>query len=141
MPKIVKGVKDPLTEDMVKGLIGHLVHVPVNIHTVPDMLGEGTKRNVWFAGKVAGYEKVCIAYDIHKREFIDEPKVFFNVLLVDGMSYALSPDGDVEITIITEEEYEKLLAEYVAREAVSSLENKIIEVRQSKKILKPGEDF
>lgn len=126
--KIVKPISEPITEELVRSLIGKYIHVPTNMHEVPnDLEGGMEETNVWFGGLVAGYEKAVMKFDFHKKEFFEgEPKVFFNILLADGMGYVLSATGDVEIREVTEDEFNDLVAEYVAEQAAKQAQEDLI---------------
>lgn len=126
---IVKTVDQPITEDLVESLIGEYVHCPVNIHTIRKAgQDEVVKENAWFGGQVAGYEKAVLKFDYLSGEFLDEPKEFFNILMTDGLGYVLSPDGDVELRIITKEEFIKLVAEEHAKQSLEQEANNVIQL-------------
>lgn len=109
---MLKTKEQALTEELVAGLAGKFVHVPTNIHKVPTPTGATTEANVWFAGRVAGYEKAVLNFDYETGTFTDEPKVYFNLLLTDGMGYVLTTENDLEIVELTEEEFEKMVEEH-----------------------------
>lgn len=112
MPQVIKAKDQAITEEIVKRLIGKFVHVPTNFHDVATPTGATTKVNVWFAGVVAGYEKAVIGFDYETGEFNEEPQIFFNVHLTDGMGYVLTNDYDLEINELTEEEFTQLVEEH-----------------------------
>lgn len=101
-----------LNEELVAGLAGKFVHVPTNIHKVPTPTGAITEANVWFAGRVAGYEKAVLSFEYETGTFFDEPKQYFNLLLTDGMGYVLTAENDLEIIELTEEEFERMVEEH-----------------------------
>lgn len=143
MTEVLKTIEQPLTEELVQNLVGKFIHVPTNNHKVPDEINGGDQEiNVWFGGRVAGYEKAHIEYDYITNEFLQEPMTHYNVLLVDGMGYVLSNVGDVEIHEISKDEYEAMVQEFIASQIVAQQENETIALAQEpKRILLPGDDF
>jgi hypothetical protein len=133
MAKIIKPLGEKVTEETVKGLVGKLIHVPTNQHTFPQ---ENTTINAWFAGQVAGYEKAYIKYDYEKGEFMEEPHLFFNVLLTDGKGYLLELVNS-EIVELTEDEWNTMVAEYQAKTTITEVEKELI-VPERKIILAEG---
>lgn len=102
-----------ITEEEVISLAGKYISVPQNTHTGPD----GESVNAWFAGQIAGYEKAVISFDYVNGEFLNEPLVYFNLLMTDGAGWVLSKE-ELEIQIITKEEFDNILAEHLANQAV-----------------------
>lgn len=114
--KIIKKLNEPLTESFLESLIGKYVHVPTNEHVTFDpMEKEFVTVNAWFAGKVAGYEKLVYAYDYKEDKFFQKPKTVYKVLLCDGMGYAISEKSSFRE--LTEEEFVKMLAEHDAEKS------------------------
>jgi len=117
--QIVKATEEQITEELVKGLVSKIVHVPTNMHTINNPMENHSETvNVWFAGMVAGYEKAYLNYDYETKEFLKEPVSYFNILLTDGMGYVLSNNGDVEIRVISEEEFNELVKEHKAKQQI-----------------------
>ncbi|MDP9699792.1 hypothetical protein J2T16_002693 [Paenibacillus intestini] len=111
MTQVIKAKSDTLTEDIVASMIGKYVHAPTNIHEVQTPTGAMTKANVWFAGKVAGYEKAVIGFNYEDGEFSEQPETFFNVHLTDGMGYILTTAFELELLELSKEEFEQLIAD------------------------------
>jgi hypothetical protein len=141
--QVVKVVSDPLTEELLRTLVGEYVHGTKNGH---DMInptdGSVERHNVWFAGQVAGYEKAEISFDWQNEQWLDVPQVFYNLLMTDGTSYLLSQD-ELEISIISEYEFTAMLANYQTNEAIRQevKDPSNIILADNKKILVPGKDF
>lgn len=130
-----------LTEEFVQSLVGKIIHVPINkLNVFNSVEGRMEEVNAWFGGLVVGYEKAVLHYDYYNKTDLEEPKVFFNVLLKDGMGYALSQE-ELEIRELDEIEWAKLLAEHHKEEIVQQVMEKEILVPEKPRILKPGEDF
>ncbi|GEA16811.1 hypothetical protein E308F_30570 [Moorella sp. E308F] len=125
--ELVKKKDDKLTEELVASLVGKFVYVPTNIFDVSngDVLEQ---ENIWFAGQVGGYSKVVLQYEYNTQRFAETPHEELNLLLTDGMGYALS-NTNCEMYVITEDEFMELLAEHHARQIVNS------------KLYLPGRDF
>lgn len=140
MSQVVKFVDQELNEELVQSLIGKFIHVPTNMHKVFNQFeGKEEEVNVWFGGKVAGYEKAYIHFNFETKEFMEEPEVYYNILLTDGMGYVLS-QTKVEILEITEEEFMALVAEHHANQ-IAEQPKLIVPESADKKILVPGRDF
>ena len=142
MSKLIKAINEPITEEMLKDLVGKFVNVPTNPHVTQTPTGATGTVNAWFAGKVAGYEKAYVGFDYPAQEFYAEPRVFFQLLLCDGMGYVLS-DG-AEISEISEQDFTELVAREDAKRALEQIErteqNKEIIVPESGIILPGNED-
>jgi hypothetical protein len=119
LANLLKAVnEESLTEDFLEGLIGKHVHVSINEHSVQEELeGEPVVRNVWFAGKVAGYEKGFLKFDWATQQEVDEPIIHLTLLMTDGTGWLLSPTA-LEVQEITEEEFTSMVASEVAKQAV-----------------------
>ncbi|MGA4519274.1 hypothetical protein ACPA0F_18610 [Solibacillus silvestris] len=136
----LKTVEQTFDESAIAGLIGKTIHVPTNKHTVKQQAEDGsledTVVNAWFAGEVAGYEKALLQFDFTDGKFMDKPKVFFNILLTDGMSYQLALT-ESEIIELDEAEFATLLAEH---QAAIDVEKKALEliVPEKPQIILPG---
>ncbi len=112
--KIIKKENEPLTETLLKDLIGKYIYAPTNEHLTYDpMEKDYVIVNAWFAGKIAGYEKSCFAYNYKTDEFFEKPKTIFKILLCDGMAYVISEEKSL-LKELTEKEYMKMLAEHDA---------------------------
>ena len=126
---VLKDLQTPLTEELVTGWVGKLIHVTTNKHkSFNPLLNKEVEENVWFAGKVAGWEKRHLAYDYLTDTFNEEPLVYYTILLTDGMSYVLS-SGDVEVEEITLEKLTEMVEEQQRKKAVKD------------SILLPNKDF
>ncbi len=100
---VLKAQETVLTEELLQSLVGKTIHCPVNYHTtVQNLTGEDSEVNVWFAGMVAGYEKIYLAVDLASESnvlTITEPRTDFRLIMTDGASYALADQSKVlEIT-------------------------------------------
>lgn len=140
MPQIVKTQDQPLTEEIVLFLMGRYVHAPVNNHEIPNDLEGGAHQveNVWFAGKVVGYEKAFIGYDYDRRVELEEPLTFFNLMLSDGMGYQLSTEA-LELNELTEEEFRDMVTMDIARRVAETAPSDLLTVVQDdKKLWVPG---
>lgn len=141
MSNLIKAINEPVTEGMLKELIGKYVNVPTNPHVTQTPTGATGTVNAWFAGKVAGYEKAYVGFDYPAQEFYAEPRTFYQLLLCDGMGYVLS--NGAEILEITEQDFTELVAREDAKRALEQMErvedNKEIFVPESE-IIVPGED-
>ncbi|MGM7682833.1 hypothetical protein ACSVDA_11835 [Cytobacillus sp. Hm23] len=117
MSVLIKDSNMILTEELVKSFVGKIIHVPVNKHLVKQATDSGeieeSEVNAWFAGEVAGYEKAYIKFDYERGKFLEKEKVYFNILLTDGIGYQLAVH-DSEIMEITEEEWKKLITKHQA---------------------------
>jgi len=133
----IKTEEQQVTELMLESLIEKFIHVPKNMHDNLQENGQSEKVNVWFAGKVAGFEKAVIRYDYETATYVDEAKIYYNVLLSDGMAYVLGEE--VVINLISEDEFADLLARFQAENSMTEAGQEIIEGQN--KILIPGEDF
>ncbi|MGN7765376.1 hypothetical protein [Paenibacillus sp. 22594] len=107
-----------ITEEEVISLVGKYISVPQNTHTGPD----GESVNAWFTGQIAGYEKAVISFDYLNGEFMSDPLVFINLLMTDGAGWVLSKE-ELEIQIITKEEFDNILAEHLANQAIDNKED------------------
>lgn len=141
---VLKELHEALTEELVASLVKKYIEVPVNKHTNPDSPEETV--NAWFAGQVAGFEKAELHFDYMKNEYREEPAVFYNILLTDGMGYVLSKDA-CEIRELTKEAFQEMVAQHLAEEAIEQeaeaiLKNQLIlpeGADKEKKIILPGE--
>ncbi|WP_186381056.1 hypothetical protein [Paenibacillus xylanexedens] len=142
-------------KEAVADLIGKFIHVPTNM--VPDPENEGEEVNAWFAGQVAGFDTATLAFDFRDLTFFEdkgeENMHILSVLTTDGISYMLS-DGHVEIKVLTKEEFDVMLTEHLAKQALEAegerqIQERIAEAKAEasnviqlpqKKILLPGED-
>ncbi len=152
MATLLKTVEEPLTEEFMASLVGLFVHVSVNEHEVQeDIDGSKEVRNVWFAGKVAGFEKAILSFDWASQKFINEPVTHFTMLMTDGTGWLMS-QTKTEVQGITEDEFVSMVASETAKQAVEQeLTNPVEETpkpnlvlingNREAKILKPGEDF
>lgn len=142
MIKLVKAVTEDLKDEMVIELVGNYIHVPTNEHMIEDSVdGSGKLENIWFAGFVVGYEITHLTYDFTKQEFCEPFKVH-NIIMKDGKGYMLSLTK-CEIRIISEEDFEQMVADVYAKAAVEKeIEDpkNVIELSQNKLLL-PGVDF
>ena len=111
MTQMIKAKDDTLTEELVASLIGKCVHAPINVHEIQTPTGATTKANKWFAGIVAGYEKAVIGFNYEADEFHQEPQIYYNVHLTDGMGYILTSTFELEIHELTQEEFAQLIEE------------------------------
>ncbi|WMT39254.1 hypothetical protein RE628_17535 [Paenibacillus sp. D2_2] len=121
MPHVIKAKEQALTEEIVTSLIGKFVHTPTNMHEVSTPTGATTMVNVWFAGKVAGFEKAVIGFNYEDGSFLETPQTYFNVHLTDGMGYILTTVNDLEINEVTEEEFLALVEEHKESEDTSEM--------------------
>jgi hypothetical protein len=106
----LKTLEQPLTKELVESLVGLFIHVPTNLHKINDQEGE-REENVWFAGQVAGYEQAVVHFNYGEQTFKDEPTIYYNLLLTDGMGYVLSSEK-VEINKLDENEFQAMLEEH-----------------------------
>lgn len=126
--RVLKTKETPITEDLLKSLIGKLINVPVNEHEATKPLTkEKEKINVWFAGTVAGYEKQVVSYDFTTDSF-HEPIIMYAILLTDGHAYMLSHENCI-IEEITEEKFLEMVEEYERKQLAKE------------SIMVPGKDF
>lgn len=147
MSRTIKAFDQPVTEELIQGMIGRLVHAPTNKHVINNPMENNQEEevNAWFAGQVAGYEKAYIQFDYEKNEMLEEPQLHYNLLLTDGMGYLIS-QKEAEIFEITDTEWESLLAEYHATEMVKEEAQKLILpdedniIQMDKKIILPGDE-
>jgi len=117
---MIKAKEDKLTEEIVASMIGKYIHAPTNMHEIQTPTGATTKANVWFAGRVAGYEKAVIGFNYEEGTFHEELQTFYNVHLTDGMGYILTSAYELEIHELTEEEFNQLIEEKKEEEQESS---------------------
>lgn len=108
----IKDINDSITEDLLATLIGNYIHVPTNPLVVNEGLEENTV-NVWFGGRVAGYEVSKIWYDFKENEYKEDAGVVYSIVMVDGASYIISDFS--EAYILTEDEFKSLLREYTLK--------------------------
>ncbi|MEK4078119.1 MULTISPECIES: hypothetical protein [Paenibacillus] len=120
MTHMIKAKDDKLTEEIVASMIGKYIHAPTNMHEIQTPTGATTKANVWFAGRVAGYEKAVIGFNYEEGTFHEELQTFYNVHLTDGMGYILTSAYELEIHELTEEEFNQLIEEKKEEEQESS---------------------
>ncbi|WP_340013599.1 hypothetical protein [Paenibacillus sp. FSL K6-1318] len=120
MTHMIKAKEDKLTEEIVASMIGKYIHAPTNMHEVQTPTGATTQANVWFAGRVAGYEKAVIGFNYEEGTFHEEAQTFYNVHLTDGMGYILTSAFELEIHELTEEEFNQLIVEKKEEEQDSS---------------------
>lgn len=120
MTHMIKAKEDKLTEEIVASMIGKYIHAPTNMHEIQTPTGATTKANVWFAGRVAGYEKAIIGFNYEEGTFHEELQTFYNVHLTDGMGYILTSAYELEIHELTEEEFNQLIEEKKEEEQDSS---------------------
>ncbi|ETT53328.1 hypothetical protein NSQ20_20480 [Paenibacillus sp. FSL K6-1122] len=120
MTHMIKAKDDKLTEEIVSSMIGKYIHAPTNMHEIQTPTGATTKANVWFAGRVAGYEKAIIGFNYEEGTFHEELQTFYNVHLTDGMGYILTSAYELEIHELTEEEFNQLIEEKKEEEQDSS---------------------
>lgn len=120
MTHMIKAKDDKLTEEIVASMIGNYIHAPTNMHEIQTPTGATTKANVWFAGRVAGYEKAVIGFNYEEGTFHEELQTFYNVHLTDGMGYILTSAYELEIHELTEEEFNQLIEEKKEEEQDSS---------------------
>ncbi|MEK4367765.1 hypothetical protein [Paenibacillus sp. FSL R5-0473] len=120
MTHMIKAKEDKLTEEIVASMIGKYIHAPTNMHEIQTPTGATTKANVWFAGRVAGYEKAVIGFNYEEGTFHEELQTFYNVHLTDGMGYILTSAYELEIHELTEEEFNQLIEEKKEEEQDSS---------------------
>ncbi|MEK3838179.1 hypothetical protein [Paenibacillus sp. FSL R7-0128] len=104
-----------ITEEEVLSLTGKYISAPQNTHTG----SAGESVNAWFAGQVAGYEKAVISFDYMNQEFLSTPLIYINLLMTDGAGWVLSKE-ELEIQIITKEEFDNILAEHLANQVVDN---------------------
>ncbi|MFF2480289.1 hypothetical protein [Paenibacillus sp. NPDC058071] len=107
----MKQKQEALTENLVAGLIGQHIQVPENMVEIP----EAGKQNVWFAGRVAGYEKAVFGFNPSDGSFMEEPFTYLSVVMTDGKGYILAEDCC--INAITEQEFKDMLAEHVTKQS------------------------
>lgn len=138
MARIIKDIGEIATEELLQNLVGKLVHVPTNKHIVPNHMNQNQieEINAWFAGQVAGYEKAYLAYDYTENTFLNEPHVLFNVLLTDGNGYLLNLENS-HIVELTDEEFNKMLAEHQALTSIKETATELIV--PERKIILPDE--
>lgn len=105
----VKFKDEPLTEEMLVYLLQHPVFVPVNQLEI-----DGQVENVWFCGRVAGYEKAVLAYSYENHTFSTPAQTYYSLLLTDGLGHTLSNDKLV-ILRLTEEEYQEIITEEMVK--------------------------
>ncbi|MEK3920185.1 MULTISPECIES: hypothetical protein [unclassified Paenibacillus] len=120
MTHMIKAKDDKLTEEIVASMIGKYIHAPTNMHEIQTPTGATTKANVWFAGRVAGYEKAVIGFNYEEGTFHEELQTFYNVHLTDGMGYILTSAYELEIHELTEEEFNQLIEEKKEEEQETS---------------------
>ena len=139
MPKLVKAVSEPMSQELAKSLVGKYVHVTINEHVLENHLtGESKVQNVWFAGRVAGFEYAEIFFDWRTQAFVETPEKYMNLLLTDGSAWVLS-NSKLEINEVDEDEFQELVAQYAATEALEKeLQNPSILVPDKKIILPNG---
>lgn len=132
--QIVKSIDEKLTEKTLQNLVGKYIYVPTNmVETLNHLEGDKVEEmNCWFAGRVAGYEKGYVHYSYEENEFLDEPVLFYRILLTDGMSYMITTEGELEIQELTADEFTQMVLEHQAKQKIVTPDNKI---------LKPGRDF
>ena len=123
MTHMIKAKDDKLTEEIVASMIGKYIHAPTNMHEIQTPTGATTKANVWFAGRVAGYEKAIIGFNYEEGTFHEELQTFYNVHLTDGMGYILTSAYELEIHELTEEEFNQLIEEKKEEEQDSSVKS------------------
>jgi hypothetical protein len=147
--QIVKTVEQATTEELLRGLAGRFMHVSINEHTqVNDVDGSIEVHNVWFAGKIAGFEKSELFYDWVKQEPLETPEIHHTLLMTDGTGWVLSKTA-LEIQEITQEEFTEMVASEQAKQAVEEVvkpENTILNppndlIVPSNVIQMPGRDF
>lgn len=96
-----------VTEDLVKSLIGKYVHVTNNFLEVNSE--EGTRvSDMWFGGKVAGYQARYTYFDFKKEEPADE-QIQYHLIMTDGEGFMLAEECDIE-ELDEESFFEKLNA-------------------------------
>jgi hypothetical protein len=134
--KNLKLENDALTEELVASFVGQYINVPRNMHEVP---GAGME-NIWFAGRVAGYEKSVFAFNPADGSFSD-PKTYLSVIMTDGKGYVLADDCTVES--ITKDEFDTMVTEHIANTALEKEAEAQISaiISPQNKLLLPGEDF
>lgn len=108
----IKDVSDSITEDLLITLIGNYIHVPTNPLVVNEGLEENTV-NVWFGGRVAGYEASKIWYDFKENEYKEDAVIAYSIVMTDGASYIISESS--EVYLLTEYEFKSLFQEYTFR--------------------------
>jgi hypothetical protein len=141
---LVKTVDQELTEEMLRGLVGHYVHAPTNeLELVHPVEQTAEVHNVWFAGLCVGFQKTEMHFDYVNDEFMDEPEVTYMLMLSEGTAYMLSRDK-LELRTLTEEEFIEMVAASNANQAIeeeSKEPSNIILFEEKKKLLVPGRDF
>lgn len=127
MSKVLKSEGQNLTEPLLMSLVGKYIHIDVNKHPSKDQFGRDIEVNVWFAGEMAGYDRVTMFFDKEQNR-LDFPIISYNLILTDGMAYSLSPT-QLSILELTAEEFNKLVDDCQLEQAVKD------------SILIPGRDF
>lgn len=116
MSTVIKAVDQEVTDELLKSLVGKYVHATKNVVEVPnELLGTKDKQNAWFAGMVAGYEKVWMHYDFENETFMDEPKLYYSLIQTDGTGFILS-DTELELVELSEEEFSQMVKDFQARQ-------------------------
>lgn len=142
MPELIVAVTQKCDEETVRSMVGKYVHATRNEHIMRNLVDSSeVVENVWFAGRVAGLERTEVYYDWVDDRFIETPEVHLTVMLADGSGWLLSKTA-LEINSITEEEFQEMLAQHAAAQAVSdAINNPVLSVPEDKKILLMGRDF
>jgi hypothetical protein len=128
MSKVLKTVDQESTEELLASLAGKFIHCNINTHKTKDKFGKDINVNVWFAGEVAGFDRVTMYYGEVMTKLLDTPIISYNIILTDGMAYSLSPT-ELSILELTREEFEQLVEDYQKEQ----------EAKDS--VLIPGRDF
>lgn len=128
-----------LTEEYLETLIGKFIDAPTNMHTITTPEGKEVEENVWFAGRVAGYEKSVLGFDYTGELGFNVPVTYrYALLLCDGLAYMLA--DDCELYELSEAEFteklEAFVAEQEAKKKIETIEKKI-ETVDNKKIILP----
>jgi serine/threonine protein phosphatase PrpC len=118
--QVIKTEETPLTEELVFDLVDKFIFCPDNLQMARNEQGDVEEVNAWFGGFVYGYEKAILFYDYATNEKLEEPKVFFNLLLSDGLGYVLSKTKCV-IHELTEEEYNEKLADFEMKQIMQNV--------------------
>jgi hypothetical protein len=134
---VLKEKNQVITRELLQGLTGKIVHVPVNKLNMQVSEDTYEKIDVWFAGQVVGFDERYLLYDFDKKEFTTSPTVSYSLLLTDGMAYNLSAE-ECEILELSEEEFFALITKIQAEQA---LKEDILIAEEKKGLLLPGRDY
>ncbi|MBO9607218.1 MAG: hypothetical protein J7639_14755 [Paenibacillaceae bacterium] len=116
LPNTIKWASEELTVTFVRSLVGKYIHVTENmLELFTPNSDQAVQENVWFAGRVAGFQQAEMHYDFDASEYTDVDESI-SLILTDGAGYLLSRSHLV-IDEITEEEFFTLLGEFNAKEA------------------------